>query len=522
MTKKPPKRTKEEVPEGTRAEIVSLHAYYGSREIAKRVGLSRKVVRRILREEGLSTQATCRHAAATKLTPFLERIFVLVEKGLTVTRILREIRGPDRKTGYRGGRTILAEHVHALRAALRPRKRAKRRFETGMGVEAQVDWSVYEVPIGGVLTKVHCLGCLLCYSRKLYVHFFRDERQSTLLEGLAMAFDYFHGATVRVVVDNMATAVLGRIRSNGQPLWHPRFADFAKHYGFGAFACKVKDPNRKAKKEKSFRLVEDDFVKGSEFSSFEDLNARARVWLDETPEVANSRVHGTTRLVPNEQWEKERPFLIRLPDERFAVAEEGVRLVDDDSTLSIGGTRYTVPDELAGRPAPVRLYAFHFEVLDRTGRVVFTRRYVETKDKGKLVIDPAHYSPPVRALVASGRVEDELLKRYPALEPLAAGLKLKMKALAPIHFAALLRLARQYGEAAFLAAARRAQEYRRFDAGSVRRILEHDHPLALGELEVPPIGNAAGTILLGEVEPPSLESYGHLDQDPPSEAAHGA
>jgi transposase len=485
------------------------------------VGLSRKIVRRILREEGLSTKAPCRHAQATKLAPFLSRIEALVSKGLTVTRILREIRGPDPKTGYKGGRTILAEHVRALRAALRPKKRAKRRFETRVGVEMQIDWSVYTVPIGGVPTRVHCLGCLLCWSRKLFLHFFRDERQSTLLEGLSMAFEYFQGATARVVLDNMATAVLGRIRPVGEPLWHPRFLDFSKHYGFKPFACRQRDPNRKAKKEKSFRLVEDDFVKGSEFSSFSDLNARARVWLDETPAVANSRVHGTTRLVPNVEWEKERSFLIRLPDERFQVAEQDVRLVDEDSTLSIEGTRYTVPEELADKPAAVRLYAFHFEVLDREGRVVFTRPYVEAKDKGKLVIEPTHYAPPVRALVSSGRVLDELLKRYPVLETLAAGIRLRMKALAPIHFALLLRLARRYGDDAFLAAARRVQEHRRFDAGAVRRILEREHPLPEGDLEVPPIGNAAGLVLLGEVEPPSLDGYAHLDRDPPAEAQNG-
>lgn len=523
----PPPRTAIEVAPETRAEIVKLHESYGSREIAIRVGLSRKVVRRVLDEEGRSTKAPCAYARASFLDPFRERVQALVKKGLTTTRILREIRGPDPKTGYRGGRTILAEHVRALRAQLRPEKRAKRRFETGPGREMQIDWSVYTVPIDGVPTKVHCLGCLLCASRKLFVHFFRDERQPTLLEGLAMAFDYFSGVTVSVVLDNMAQAVLGRIGPDGKVLWHPRFSDFARHYEFTPVACRPRDPDRKGKKEKSFRLVEDDFVKGSEFSSFDDLNARARVWLDETPLVANLRVHGTTRLVPNVEWEKERPLLIRLPQDRFAVYEQDVRLVDDDSTLSIQGTRYTVPEELAGRPAAVRLYAFHFEVLDRAGRVVFSRRHVEARDKGKLMIDPAHYSPPVRALVARGRVEEEVLRRYPALEPLVTGIKLRMKALAPIHLATLLRLARSYGDEAFLAAVTRVVEYRRFDAGAVRRLLEREHPLPEGDLDVPPIGNAAGTILLGEVEPPSLESYGHLDTDAATgggsaEAGHGA
>ena len=55
------------------------------------------------------------------------------------------------------------------------------------------------------------------------MHFYRDERQSTLLEALASGFEYSQGCALRVVLDNMATAVLGRWGPNGQPVWHPRF-----------------------------------------------------------------------------------------------------------------------------------------------------------------------------------------------------------------------------------------------------------------------------------------------------------
>ena len=79
-----------------------------------------------------------------------------------------------------------------------------------------------------------------------------NERQSTLLEGLASAFEYFHGCCIRLVLDNMATAVLAHYGPDGKPIWHPRFFDFARHYGLDPFACAVRDPDRKGKKEESF------------------------------------------------------------------------------------------------------------------------------------------------------------------------------------------------------------------------------------------------------------------------------
>ena len=47
-----------DVPQAIRQDIVNLHAFYGSREISRRVALSRKIVRRILAEEGALEKPT--------------------------------------------------------------------------------------------------------------------------------------------------------------------------------------------------------------------------------------------------------------------------------------------------------------------------------------------------------------------------------------------------------------------------------------------------------------------------------
>jgi len=498
----------------TRAEIVRLHCHYGTRRIAQRVGLSRKQVRRVLHQEGCGRA----HAppATSKLDAFLEAITAKVTLGLTTTRILRELR----EIGYQGGRTILADRVREVQTqlALHPGsgKPVKRRFETGPGEEAQIDWSPYVLPIAGRPTVVHALGCLLCSSRKLALYFFRDERQATLLEGLALCFEYLDGITVRLVLDNMATAVLGRL-SGREVLWHQRFRDFCAHYGTKPFACRVRDADRKGKKEKSFRLVWDDFLKGADFDSWDDLDRRRRVWLDETPDVANRRIHGTTRRVPNEAYLAERDLLIRLPRDRFPVYDQDVRVVDQDATLSIRGTKYSVPATLGNQAVAVRLFAGHFEVLDRYSHVAFSRRYVADADKGKLILDPTHYANLPRRPPGSGggqRLDEAFLRRFPTLAPLCDGLKRRMKTLWPIHLRALLRLCDRYGEDAFRAAATRAQEYHRYNARAVERILEQTQPLEPLD-PIPPLGGV-GPAVLGEVEPASLDGYAALDRTAPT------
>ncbi len=487
-------------------EIVQLHQQgYGTRQIARRVCHDRKTVRRVLLQKGLL------HPISTpppnKLDPFRELIRQKVDKNLTLTRILREIR----EAGYSGGRTILSDYVRSIRSPLVPSRSAKRRFETGPAEEMQVDWSLYTVPIASEPVRVHALSCVLAYSRKAHVRFYRDERQSTLLEGLALAFETFGGVTLRCVFDNMATVVLGRIGSDHKPLWHPRFLDFARYYGFEPFACRALDPDRKGKSERFFDYLEKDFVRGAEFSSFEDLNRRVQQWIDQ---IANRRIHGTTRMVPEEAWQIERDFLIRLPDIRFGVYREEIRQVGPDATLSILGTLYVVPAELARQSVPVRLFAEHFEVPNRHGTVVFSRPYVDGKNKGKLQIDPNQYvSLPNRPPNSpSTRIGEAFLKRFPLLTPLADGITRRMKSLAHVHLRALWRLADLYGEGAFLDAALCAQDYRRFNAQAVRRILERAHPLPENEPEIVPIDAAARALsALGEVDTGSLASYDHLD-----------
>jgi len=528
----PRRQRKLQVPSDSRQQIVQLHSFYGTREIARRVKLSRKVVRRVLAEEGyLST--TPRPRAASKLEPFRSSIEAKVAKGLTVTRVLREIR----LLGYTGGRSILAEAVRSLQSSLglavRRKNAPKRRFETPPGQEMQIDWSPYRLKIGGLTRVVFAFSCLLASSRKLWVHFYRDERQSTLLEALAAAFQYFAGCALQVVMDNMTTAILGRWAPDRQVVWHPRFLDFARHYGFQPVAAAVRHPDRKGKDEKAFRLVWDDFLNASEFQSLEELNSRALIWLDETPEVGNQRLHGTTRVVPNQAWLSERELLIRLPDKRFPVYEESVRRVDADCTISVSGTTYTVPPFLTGHAVAVHLFAEHFEVLDAHHRLQYSRRYVPEADKGKLIIDPIHYAT-LKGRHSSGgarRLQDAFLTRFPSLAPFVRGLQLRMKGLAPVHLHALLRLLDSYGEHAFLQAIGRAQDYRRFDARAVQRILEQHFPLP----EQPPRAplGGLGASVIGEVDPGSLSDYASLDSTqnnpsprpaagPPQEDSHGS
>ena len=91
-----------------------------------------------------------------------------------------------------------------------------------------------------------------------------------------------------------------------------------------------------------------------------------------------------------------------------------------------------------------------------------------------------------------------------------------MKSLAHVHFRTLLRLADIYGEEHFLAATTRAQDFRRFNAEAVRRILEHEHPLP-ESTPLPKDSSTRAQLLLGDVDPGTPDQFAHLDRAEGSE-----
>jgi transposase len=491
-------------------QIVELHKMgFGTRSIGLKMNLGRKTIRTLLTRLGHLKPPIPGYGStkASKLDPFRMTIKHAVNKNLTASRILRQIQA----MGYQGQRTILTDLVRTLRTSSSPTKKVFRRFETPPAVELQIDWSPYRVPISGRERIVHAFSAILGYSRKTHVRFYPDERQSTLFEAHVHAFSDFGGLCHRNIYDNMATVVLGRIGKDRKPLWHPAFLEFANYYGFQPVLCRPRDPNRKGKDERFFWYLERDFVRGSEFASFEELNRKVRDWLDT---VANVRVHGTTGRVPEEVFAEEKPLLITLPDSHYPVGAKELRTVGPDAVLSIRGIRYTVPDHLANTRVGVRLYVEHFEVLDPHGQVTFTRRYASDELKGRLIIQNDHYQPLHKGsqpTPSASRLEEAFLKRFPSLEPLLTGIKLRMKGIYPIHLRSLIRLANQYGDEVFCQVATQIQQAKRFDSQAVRRLLERDHRLPENEPKTSLTAAARVMHELGEVESGSLDDYAHLD-----------
>jgi len=458
--------------------------------IARKLNRDVKTIRRVL---NLPPEKPPKES---KLKPYRELALELAQKGYKIPRILRDLRAQ----GYKGSRTILQEFLRKNLGAQKPARKVFRRFETSPGHEAQIDWSPYRVLIGGILTLVHCFSMILAFSRMLFISFYRNEKLPTLIHAHMEALRYFQGLCRRHIYDNMATVVVGR--SGGKPIWNPGFLDFARHCGFTPWPCRVRDPNRKGKIESSFSYIESDFIQGSSFESWDDLNTRAREWLDT---VANRRLHSTTRRVPAEMFSEEKKFLIQLPEVPYPTDRREVRKVQIDGYVPVDGSLYPVPASLVGQYVTVRIYPGRVEILDGSGQVAAAHKVPDRPCRL-----PADWGPFIKNQPSVSRtaLETRFLARFPEALDFLEGLQRRMKSLTPIHLRQIERHVDLYGEARVRVALARALAYGNFSALALGRILETDHPDVVPEppvqlLSAGPIALAA----LDDIEEASPEDY---------------
>src|SRR6266542_699810 len=417
------------------------------RAIARRLTRDVKTIRRAL---GRSPSPAA--PAASKLVPYHALIKEQAQQGLRSPRILREIRA----RGYTGGLTILKAFLRTL--GLHPPRppRVFRRFETRPGEEAQSDWSPYRVLIASRETIVHAFSLILCFSRRLFVAFFRDERLPTLLWAHQEAFRYHQGLCRRIAYDNQTAITLGRV--GGKPRWHPTFLAFAQHYGFEPSVGRPRHKERRGKVERPFHYLEHDFLAGRTFASWDDLHAQCREWLDT---VANVRVHGTTRRRVDEAFAEEQPCLIVLPSISFPSARQETRIAQKDGYIPVDGSYYPVPEALVDQgPVSVRIEPRQVHLLDAAGHIVASHRVPDTPTRL-----PAPVPSPGHPRVALSRSAQEaaFLARFPHARAFLDGLAHRMTTLTPIHLRAIDQLVALYGHDAVQAALEHAEAYGALD-----------------------------------------------------------
>jgi transposase len=440
------------------AEIEKL----SGRVIARRLHCSRHIVAAALELPQPPTSAAVRRASV--LDPYVEQIKNLLAKypELSAVRIREEIaRGPQ---GYTGSATVLRRYLRRVRPA-RGRVYQEVPYEPAQAM--QVDWGECgRVQVGATTRKVSVFVAVLCYSRLVYIEFTLSQRKAEFYRGLVNALTFFGGSPRHLIFDNLKAAVLNG--SGRSACFHPEFLALCGYFCMQPVACARRDPESKGVVEGGVRYVKHNALAGraEELLRFEDYLALAPRWRDQ---VANLRLHETTRMRPLDRFQQERALLRPLPAIPFDTDEVVPAVVNPHARIAFDGNRYSAPPQFVRQPITVRANRDDLRLLHE-GQVV--AQHVRSYERGQLLVLAEHR---LAALTLRQRPQQQALTAaFDAWGPVAHAFHLGLNSRplkTNVHVRRLLNLAQVYGRTEVLAAMARAVELATYDAAYVENLL---------------------------------------------------
>jgi len=447
------------------AEIRRLHETQrlSKNAIARQLGCCHKTVSKALAMEQ-SPRQTVGPSRTSKLDGYKPQIDQLIAQypNLSAVRVLEEIAKGDH--GYQGRITLVRDYLRTVRPA---RGRVYQEVFYEPGEALQVDWGeCHRLTIGDTSRRVSVLVAVLCYSRLCYIEFSLAEKKEDFYRCIVNALKYFGGSLRKIIFDNLKAAVISG--SGRHACFHPEFLELCGHFYLQPIACAKRDPESKGMVETNVRYVKQNALAGrdDELTCWEDYAVLAEYWRDQ---VANVRVHETTRERPVDRFEQEQPLLRALPAGRFDTDELVTAVASSHARVRFDTNRYSVPTKVARKTVLVRADPRQVRVLYQGEEVAC---HVRSFERRQLICQDEHLleAKTQRRRQAKSAVEEEFDGLGEAAETFH--LQLLSRPVKPqVHLRRLLKLVRLYGREEVLAAIQQANQYETYDAEYVEAIV---------------------------------------------------
>jgi transposase len=363
--------------------------------IARRLGMSRNTVARLL---GLDEAPRyVRAPQGSQLDPYAEAIAAMLDADPTVRATV--IREHLRALGYRGGLTILKDHLARVRPGFLA-ARAYQRTTYLPGEIGQVDWwhTGAPVPVGqGVSREAFGLVTTLPWSGAHAAVFTLGRTVGDLRPALAGCLERLGGVPEALVFDNDASIVAAR--EHGRARLHDEVLGLLGALRTRAIVARPGQPETKGSVERTIGYLETSFLPLRTFGSLADLQAQHDAWRSEVAVGRHLRRTGTT---VTGRWAVERSHLGALPDP----------LPDTDLHLEARAVKgwvrvlaadYSVPPLFADRRVGIRVTP-HEVRFSSEGRLIATHR--RSFVPADVVLDPAHGRAVRLAREARDRLRD--------------------------------------------------------------------------------------------------------------------
>ncbi len=348
--------------------------------IARRLGMSRNTVDRLLALAEAPRYARAR--AGSQLDPFAGRIAALLDADprAPATVICERLRAD----GYRGGLTILKDHLASVRPAFLA-ARAYQRTAYRRGELGQVDWwhTGARVPVGAGRTR-EAMGLVtsLPASGAHAAVFSLTKTSADVRPALLGCLVRLGGVPGGLVFDNDSSVVAAR--DGGRARLHPEVAALLGSLTTKGIVLRPRRPTSKGQVERTIGYLETSFLPLRTFASLDDLQSQHDAWASD---VAGRRVLRRTGARVDDAWATERGFLRPLPDPLPDTDWRFEARASADGYVRVDTVDYSVPPAFAGRRIGVRVGPREVAISCEGAEIARHRRSFLPAD---VVLDPGH------------------------------------------------------------------------------------------------------------------------------------
>jgi len=333
--------------------LTNLSQYEGMslREIAERSGHNFRTVKKYVDRDDWNETYKPRKERVSQLEPLKSVIDEWIVEDLkrgrkyrrTGTKIYNDLaKHPEHSKQLAVGKQTVINYV-----SRRKKELSKKTYKTAMfGLhsmcEAQVDFGkVIVINRDGAEESWHELVTSFPWSNAGFVQVCRYETKECLCEALQRIFEFIGGVPIRMLFDNMSSAVV-HIEAEGKRQITEMFMRFTMHHRFKAEFCNPDSPQEKGNVENKVGYLRRNYLLPPPV--IEDLEAFNRNLLEEC--MADlQREHYVKREQISDLFKAEQEALLPLPRERFRVFTLEKVKTDRYSFIHFDNNQYSTAPE---------------------------------------------------------------------------------------------------------------------------------------------------------------------------------
>ena len=352
--------------------LSNLSQYEGLslREISRRSGHHFDTVKKYVDREDWNEEYRPRKERGSLLDPLKPVIDEWLEEDMkrtrknrrTATKIFKDLsRDKNHSKLLAVGKQTVINYVSQRKKELNRATYQTAMFGLHAMCEAQVDFGdVLVADKSGAETTWHELVVSFPWSNAGFSQVCRFETKECLMEALQRIFEFIGGVPLRILFDNMSSAVV-HIEEHGKRTLTEAFMRFTMHHRFKAVFCNPDSPHEKGNVENKVGYLRRNYLLPPPL--IEDLDAFNAGLLAEC--MADlERVHYVKQELISELFAAEREVLIPLPRERFRVFTLEKVKTDKYSFIHFENNRYSTSPEYARRELWLEIGTTELRVLN--------------------------------------------------------------------------------------------------------------------------------------------------------------